>query len=122
MPGDAVHSPPASRGDPVPVLSACDGSRIENPGAADIEAAVARLSAGNWFAVLDRGDHYVQVGFGEQAATRRGRFVLEHRAGLPDRHFRAEVEDRSRIVRAFTGFASGDDGWQQEFDWQRMNS
>ncbi|MDX3195886.1 hypothetical protein PV458_46440 [Streptomyces sp. MN03-5084-2B] len=117
----AVYLPPALRGDPVLVLSACDGSRIEDPGAAAIEAALERLSPENWFAVLDRGDHYVQAGFGEQAATRRGWFALEHREGLPDRHFRAEVAVRSRIVRAFTGFAAGDDSWRQEFDWRRMN-
>jgi len=91
----AVYSPPSSRGEPAPVLSSCDGSRVENPGPAQLEATVERLSAANWFA-------------------------LEHREGLPDRHFRAEVEDRSRIVRAFTGFAAGDDSWRQEFDWQRM--
>ncbi|WP_206795927.1 hypothetical protein [Amycolatopsis sp. MtRt-6] len=117
----AVYSPPALRGEPAVVLSACDGSRVENPGAARIEAALARLSAGNWFVVLDRGDHYVQVGFGERAATRRGWFALEHREGLPHRHFRAEVAERSRIVRAFTGFATGDDSWRLEFDWQRTN-
>ena len=102
------------------MLSSCDGSRVENPGPAQIEATVGRLSAANWFAVLDRGDHYVQAGFGERAAVRQGRFALEHREGLPDRHFRTEVEDRSRIVRAFTGFAAGDDSRRREFDWQRM--
>jgi hypothetical protein len=117
----AVYAPPTARGDPVLVLSSCDGTRIENPGAAEIEAALGRLSAENWFAVLDRGDHYIQAGFGEQAATRGGWFALEHREGLPDRHFRSEVADRARIVRAFTGFATADDSWQQEFDWQRMN-
>ncbi|WP_146073616.1 hypothetical protein [Amycolatopsis sp. CA-126428] len=86
--GGAVYAPPAARGDPVLVLSSCDGSRIENPGAADIAAALGRLSAENWFAVLDRGDHYIQAGFGEQAAARGGWFALEHREGLPHRHFR----------------------------------
>ncbi|WIY01505.1 hypothetical protein QRX60_47060 [Amycolatopsis mongoliensis] len=117
---DAVRSPPASRGDPVPLLSACDGSRVEHPDAAAIEAAVGRLSPRNWFLVLDRGDHYVQVSLGERAATRPGWYALEHRDGLPDRHFRAEVAERAGIVRALIGFAAGEDAWRQAFDWQHL--
>jgi hypothetical protein len=116
----AVYSPPSLRGDSMVVLSSADGSRVENPGAAQIEAVLERLSPKNWFAILDRGDHYVQVGFGERAATRSGWFALEHREGLPDRHFRVEIPDRARVVRAFTGFAAGDGTWHQGFDWHRM--
>lgn len=102
------------------MLSACDGSRVENPDAAQIEAVLGRLSPKNWFVVLERGDHYVQVGLGERAATRSPWLALEHRSGGPDRHFRVEVADRARIVQAFIGFADGDDSWQQGFDWRRV--
>lgn len=68
----------------------------------------------------ERGDHYVQAGFGEQVAARPGCFALEHREGQPDRHFRVEVADGARVVQAFIGFATGDDTWRQAFDWQRM--
>lgn len=116
----AVYSPPSLRSGSMCVLSACDGSRVENPDAAQIEAVLGRLSPKNWFAVLDRGDHYVQVGLGEHAAAHSPWLALEHRDGGPDRHFRAEVADRARIVRAFTGFADGDDSWQQGFEWRRV--
>lgn len=118
--GDTVYLPPTLRGEPALRLSACDGARIEDPDAAAIEAAVAGLSPGNWFLVLDRGDHYVQVGLGEQAAARPGRYVLEHRQGQRDRHFRAEVAERAVVSRAFTGFAAGEDSWREGFDWQRV--
>ena len=116
----AVYSPPSLRDGSMSVLSACDGSRVENPDAAQIEAVLGRLSPKNWFAVLERGDRYVQVGLGEHAATRSPWLALEHRESGPDRHFRVEVADRARIVHAFTCFAVGDDGWRQEFDWRRV--
>ncbi|GLY38702.1 hypothetical protein Amsp01_047260 [Amycolatopsis sp. NBRC 101858] len=118
--GPTVYSPPMLRRDSMSVLAACDGTRVENPDAAQIEAVLGRLSAKNWFAVLERGDHYVQVGVGERAATRSPWLALEHREGLPDRHFRVQVADPARIVRAFTGFAAGDGGWRDGFDWQRV--
>jgi len=43
----------------------------------------------------------------------------EHREGGPDRHFRAEVADRSLILRAFTGFVAGEDSWWQASEWYR---
>lgn len=116
----AVHSPPSLRDASMSVLTACDGSRIENPDSARIEAALGRLSPENWFAILERGDHYVQVGWGEQAGTRPPSVVLEHREGSPDRHFRAEVAGLAGVVRAFTGFAADDDAWRREFAWERM--
>lgn len=116
----AVHSPSGLRGHWMPVLTACDGSRVENPDATQIEAALRRLSPANWFVILERGDHYVQVGLGERAATRPPWCALEHREGGPDRHFRVETANRARIVEAFTGFAAGDESWRQGFDWQRM--
>ena len=115
-----VYSPPGLRRRSMSVLSACDGSRVENPDPAQIEAVLGRLSEKNWFAVLERGDHYIQVGLGERAATRSPWLALEHREGLPDRHFRVQVADPERIVRAFTGFAAGDGSWRDEFDWQRV--
>lgn len=114
-----VYLPPTLRGEPELRLSVCDGARIENPDTAALEAAVGRLSPGNWFLVLDRGDHYLQVGLGEQAKAPAGRYVLELRQGQRDRHFRAEVAERAEVVRAFTGFAAGHDSWQQEFAWER---
>jgi hypothetical protein len=114
-----VYSPPCLRRRSMTVLSAWDGSRVENPDPAQIEAVLGRLSERNWFAVLERGDHYIQVGLGERAATRSPWLALEHREGLPDRHFRVLIADRARAVRAFTGFAAGEEGWRDGFDWQR---
>ncbi len=118
--GPAVYSPPSLRRTSMSVLTACDGTRVENPDAARIEAVLERLSEKNWFAVLERGDHYIQVGMGERAGTRSPWLAMEHREGLPDRHFRVQVADRARVVRAFTGFAADEGGWREGFDWRRV--
>ncbi|MGW4397496.1 hypothetical protein ACWEHA_19600 [Amycolatopsis nivea] len=112
---DEVHRPN------VLDLTMCDGSRVENPDAAGIKAALGRLSAKNWYAVLERGDHYVQIGQGKFAAAPRGKFALERRDGSPDRHYRTEVGSLAEVVTAFTGFAEQDSSWVEGFEWEKVD-
>ncbi|MET9261776.1 hypothetical protein [Amycolatopsis sp. NPDC004079] len=102
-------------------LTMCDGSRVENPDAAGIKAALGRLSAKNWYAVLERGDHYVQIGQGKFAAAPKGEFALERRDGSPERHYRTEAGNLAEVVAAFTGFAEGDSAWVEGFEWEKVD-
>ncbi|MGV9294389.1 hypothetical protein [Amycolatopsis sp. NPDC003676] len=102
-------------------LTMCDGSRVENPDAAGIKAALGRLSAKNWYAVLERGDHYVQIGQGKFAAAPKGKFSLERRDGSPERHYRTEAGSLAEVVTAFTGFAEGDSAWAEGFEWEKVD-
>jgi len=118
---NTVNHPSALRTGPTVVLSSCDGSQSDDPGPAMIEQTLRRLSHQNWFAVLERGEYYVQVGYGEQAETRPGWYALEHRDGSADRHFRTEVSDLSEVVTAFAGFARDEDAWRQRFSWRKAD-
>jgi hypothetical protein len=118
---ESVHHPNAMRTRPTSVLSTCDGSQADNPDPDTIKRTLHTLSRDNWFAVLERGDAYVQVGYGEQAATRPDWYALEHRDGSADKHFRVEVSDLNEIIAAFTGFAGHDNAWQQHFSWRKVD-
>lgn len=118
---DTVHHPSAMRSAPALVLSSCDGSQIDDPDHARIRRTLQRLSPANWFAVLERGHSYIQVGYGEQAATRPGWYALERREGSADQHFRTEVTDLNEVIAAFVGYAEGDDSWRQRFDWRKVD-
>jgi hypothetical protein len=116
----AIHHPEVMRTAPALVLSTCDGSQADNPDSNTIEQVLGTVSQDNWFAVLERGDTYVQVGYGEQAATRPGWYALERREGAADRHFRVEVADLGEIIAAFTGFARQENAWRQRLTWRRV--
>ncbi|MGC7098305.1 hypothetical protein ACPZ19_26845, partial [Amycolatopsis lurida] len=118
---ESVHHPETMRTSPTWTLSTCDGSQADNPDPDTIKRTLRTLSRGNWFAVLERGDTYVQVGYGENAATRPGWYALERRDGSADKHFRAEVADLDEIIAAFTGFAGHDKAWQQRFSWRKVD-
>ncbi|MFI5605949.1 hypothetical protein [Amycolatopsis sp. NPDC051903] len=111
----AVHHPG------VLTLTSCDGSRAENPDAAAIRRALQRLSRTNWYAVLERGDSYVQVGQGKSAGAPARHYALEHRDGSPDRHYRTDVRSLDDVITAFTGFATGDPSWPQSFEWRELD-
>ncbi|QYN38042.1 hypothetical protein K1T35_12860 [Pseudonocardia sp. DSM 110487] len=117
----SVHHPDVMRTKPDSVLSTCDGSQADDPGASSIERMLRTLSRDNWFAVLEHGGTYVQVGYGEQAGTRPGWYALERRHGSADEHFRSEVPDLDEVITAFTGFARHDNAWQQRFTWQKID-
>lgn len=118
--GGTVQHPQVLRAAPGLALSTSDGSLHGDPDVATVERVVRALASDDWFAVLERGDRYVQVGLGEDAGTRAGWYALEHRDGSPERHFRVELDDVDAVVGAFTGFARGDDAWVDRHTWERV--
>jgi hypothetical protein len=102
-------------------LDSCDGSEAIGPDAGEIERQVRRLSPANWYIVLEREEStYVQAGLGPDADAPEGRYALEYREGSPERHYRALVDNLDDIAAAFTGFASGEDGWKSARGWTRF--
>lgn len=57
---------------------------------------------------------------GPDADAPEGTYALEYREGSPERHYRALVDNLDDIVAAFTGFASGEDGWKSAREWTRF--
>jgi hypothetical protein len=45
------------------------------------------------------------------------RFIVEHRDGDADRHFRALTPDKTVAHAAMTGWAAGRPGWHDQLDW-----
>lgn len=101
-------------------LAMCDGSRTDNPTPEAIAEALRKLSHRNWFAVLERGDTYVQVGLGEPAGVPVNWYALEYREGSADQHFRVEVCVLDTVIAAFTGFAR-QDAWRARFTWRKVD-
>ncbi|QYN24804.1 hypothetical protein [Amycolatopsis sp. DSM 110486] len=112
---DDVHNPAALS------LTACDGSHLENPDPTAIRAALQRLSAANWYAILERGDSYVQVGQGKSAGAVGNLYALEHRDGSPDRHYRTDVLSLEDVTTAFLAFATHDTTWRAHFEWRKLD-
>jgi hypothetical protein len=54
------------------------------------------------------GGRYIQAGYGEQAGTRPGWYVLERQDGAPEQHFRAELTNVDDVVRGFVCFLEDD--------------
>jgi hypothetical protein len=48
--------------------------------------------------------------------------TLEYQEGSTDNHFRAKDADitSERIVAAFWKYATGDDSWKRDFDWEPL--
>jgi hypothetical protein len=116
-----VHHPPALRAEPELTLHLWDGTRIENPDLGKTERSLRKLSRSSYFVILERADeHYVQVGYGEDAGTLPGWYALERRDGSADRHYRCVVTDISEIIKAFTGFQTEEPAWEQRFGWQKV--
>lgn len=102
-------------------LCLADGSRLPNPGPADLERAVRDLSGDRYFAIVDRGaGHYVQVAFVEGRRKRPAWYALERREGSAERHYQCAVTEVDEVVEAFTAYASGQPGWEERFGWQRI--
>lgn len=100
-------------------LSSCDGSRWTDPAPERIATAVRRLSADNWFVILEGEDGWwIQAGYGEQAGGRSGWYVVEYREGSAERHFGATVSDIDQVIRGFQGYADGDELWRRRFVWK----
>lgn len=116
-----VHHPAQATSSGLLRLESCDGSQAADPSAGEIEHQVRRLNRANWYTRLEREEGtYVQAGLGPGAGAPEGKYSLEYRDGSPAQHHRALVDNLDDITAAFTGFASGQDGWKSARNWTRM--
>lgn len=101
-----VHLPPALRTSNALELQSCVGLPVIDPDLETVERAVRRLSAENWFVILeDPSGRYVQAGTGARAGAAAGGYAVEFRDGSSARYFRCVLHDRELVVSVFTDFA-----------------
>lgn len=100
-----VHAPPALRAESAPELRSCVGLPVGDPDPETVEQAVRRLSADNWFVILEGpAGRFAQVGVGAPAGAEAGGHAVEYRDGSMDRHYRAILPDRDQVVSVFADF------------------
>lgn len=122
---EVLHLPPALRGTDGLSLQPCVGLKVEDPDLDVIERAVRRLSAENWFLILERRlGRYVQVAQGPNAGLSANGFAVEHRDGSPDRHYRCVLSEKDQVATVFAdfaGFASGEAAWSVDARWDKVS-
>ena len=102
---EVVHVPPALRSEGALELRSCVGLPVSDPDPETVERAVRRLSADNWFVILEGpAGHFVQVGTGDQTGVAAGTHALEYRDGAPERHYRCVLPDRDQVISVFADF------------------
>lgn len=102
-------------------LQSCVGLSVGDPDLDTVERAVRRLSAENWFVILeDPSGRYVQVGTGARAGAAAGGYAVEHRDGSDDRHYRCELQDRERVVSVFTEFVRDPATRPAGCEWRKL--
>ncbi|MFB8085982.1 hypothetical protein [Streptomyces sp. NPDC055992] len=100
-----VHVPPALRTAGALGLQSCAGLPVSDPDLETVERAVRRLSAENWFVILeDPSGRFVQAGTGARAGAAAGGYAVEHRDGSPEQHYRCVLQDREQVVSVFADF------------------
>ena len=101
-----VHVPPGLRSADALELQSCVGLPVSDPDLESVERAVRRLSAENWFVILEApSGRYVQVGTGARAGAAAGGYAVEVRDGSPERHYRCVLHDREQVVAVFVDFS-----------------
>ena len=104
-------------------MRSCDGSKWIEPPPARIEQALRRLSIDNWFVLMERDDHlWIQAGYGAQAGTRPGWYVLERYDGSAEDHCGTTVTDLNEVTRAFQQYAEDDESWTRRFTWNKIQT
>ncbi|MFD8010774.1 hypothetical protein [Streptomyces sp. NPDC058955] len=116
-----VHAPPALRTAGALELRSCVGLPVSGPDWEAVERAVRRLSAENWFVILeDPSGRFVQVGTGARAGVAEGGYAVEHRDGSPERHYRCVLQDREQVVSVFADFARDPATRPNGVAWERL--
>lgn len=70
------------------------------------------------FLVVDRLDDPDRQTY-MQTILEGGAFVVEHREGSPDRHFRAVAPSKQEVHAVFMAWVQGDDAWRAGLAWER---
>ena len=108
---ESVHQP--APGLPVSVRSG-DGTVLGALTRPRLESLVAGLSGDDPWLVLEKApDVYAQT-----LREGDGSFVLEHRAGGPDRHWSCVVSSADETVTRLWRWLDADDKWDEGLDWQ----
>ena len=119
---EVLHLPSALRGTDGLSLQPCVGLKVEDPDLDVIERAVRRLSAENWFLILERRlGRYLQVAQGPNAGLSANGFAVEHRDGSPDRHYRCVLSEKDQVATVFADFASGEAAWSVDARWDKVS-
>lgn len=98
------------------------GSRVpttSRPSRRAVSTAVASLVRDGWVLLqaVDAEDLYAQVWLRPD-----GLYQLEHRAGGPDRHFRALTVSQEKVERVLLAWFAEDDGWDVGIDWTDVSA
>ncbi|MEU4170365.1 hypothetical protein AB0F46_26250 [Streptomyces sp. NPDC026665] len=113
-----LHRPPAQRGAGGLSLRPCVGLKVEDADPDVIDRAVRRLSAENWFLILERrSGHFLQVGHGPNAGLATDDFAVEHREGSMERHYRCVLSRREEVIALFADYAAGANTWSVDAQW-----
>src|SRR5437660_444898 len=102
-----------------------NGTVIDNPTAAQIDAALRSL---NWleenaFAVLAVQDWtYMQTAQDDDPDQQEPVFLLEYQEDSLEKHYHAVDEPLSveRVIEAFQKYARGDASWRDDFQWEKL--
>jgi hypothetical protein len=95
------------------------GQSYDAPDGALLLRLLGELGPGNQFLVIDRLDapnaeHYMQV-YREVDGT----YVIEYRAGAPNRHYETVAGDVRTTYTVLTGWAADEPGWRDSCDWRQ---
>jgi hypothetical protein len=120
-PGHHILDPNAAGYVPAFTLTSATLPTVPDPDERRIDWTIRKLGSGNHFAILERADGwYAQVGYGPQAGTSAGIYVLEHREGSADKHMRAETRDLAEATRFLQEFLAGTETWRRRHVWQPL--
>ncbi|WP_328665032.1 hypothetical protein [Streptomyces sp. NBC_00328] len=113
-----LHRPPAQRGADGLSLRPCVGLKVEDADPEVIDRAVRRLSAENWFLILERrSGHFLQVGHGPNAGLATDGFAVEHREGSMEHHYRCVLSGRDEVAALCADYAAGASTWSVDAQW-----
>jgi hypothetical protein len=92
-------------------LETAAGTDIQSPTLMQVIKAVGELGNDNDFAILSKGDYYLQTGFSDKGYT------VEYRDA--DGHFQAsELATQTQVATMFRYFLKGDDSWKNLAKWE----
>ncbi|WP_329366440.1 hypothetical protein OG896_17285 [Streptomyces sp. NBC_00669] len=116
-----VHLPPSLRAAGALELQSCVGLPVSDPDPETVERAVRRLSAENWFVILeDPAGRYVQVGIGAHAGVAAGGHAVEFRDDSSGRHYRCVLQERERALSVFAAFTRDSATRPDGIAWEKL--
>ncbi len=102
-----------------------NGTVIDNPTAAQIDAAVRSLNwrEDNAFAILEQSEWtFMQTAQNDDPERQVPVFFLDYQEGSLKKHYHAVDEQIAldRVLTAFQKYGRGDASWRDDFEWERQ--